>query len=114
MESLVTHHVGVNFDPANMILYGMGDPVSALDMLAPFVRQLHVKDAISSNAPDAWGVEVPVGAGVVDWRSFFDTITRRGIGGDLIIEREAGDRRIEDVRAAAERVRREHAEQMRG
>ena len=114
MESLVTHHVGVNFDPANMILYGMGDPVSSLDILAPFVRQLHVKDAISSNAPDAWGVEVPVGAGQVDWRSFFHTITRRRIGADLIIEREAGDRRVEDVRAAAERVRREHAEQMRG
>jgi sugar phosphate isomerase/epimerase len=113
MESLATHHVGVNFDPANMILYGMGDPVSSLDILAPFVRQLHVKDAISSNEPDAWGVEVPVGAGEVDWRSFFDTIRRRGIRADLVIEREAGDRRIEDVRAAAERMRREHTEQMR-
>jgi len=114
MESLVTHRVGVNFDPANMILYGMGDPVSSLELLAPFVRQLHVKDAISSNVPGTWGVEVAVGAGEVRWSSFFDTITRRGIAADLIIEREAGDDRMEDIRSAAERVRKEHAEQTRG
>ena len=92
--------VGVNFDPANMLLYGMGDPVQALARLAPWVRQIHVKDARRSAAPGEWGTEVPVGQGEVDWQAFFAVLRERGLAVDLVIERESGDDRTGDVRAA--------------
>ncbi len=98
--------VGVNFDPANMILYGMGDPVQALRRLAPWVRQVHIKDAVASERPGEWGTEVPVGEGDVDWAAFFATLRDAGLRVDLAIEREAGDRRVEDVRRAREVVAR--------
>jgi len=96
--------VGVNFDPANMLLYGMGDPVAALSALAPHVRQIHVKDARKSAVAGQWGEELPVGEGEVDWRAFFDVITQRGLDVDLMIEREAGTRRERDVARARVRI----------
>lgn len=95
---------GVNFDPANMLLYGMGDPVDALARLAPHVFQVHVKDALPSATPGEWGAEVPVGEGAVDWPAFFAVLASKAAPVDLMIEREAGDRRVADVRLAAERV----------
>jgi sugar phosphate isomerase/epimerase len=95
--------IGVNFDPANMILYGTGDPVVALRSLAPFVRQVHVKDALPSDSPGQWGVEKPAGEGAVEWPAFFEEVPA---GVDLVIEREAGEDRTGDVRQAAELIRR--------
>ncbi|MEW6071972.1 MAG: sugar phosphate isomerase/epimerase family protein [Planctomycetota bacterium] len=100
---------GVNFDPANMILYDQGDPVAALARLAPWVRQVHVKDAVRTTVPGAWGREVPAGEGEVDWPAFFDVLAARRLAVDLVIEREAGDRRIEDIRRARELAERELA-----
>ncbi|XOV74116.1 MAG: sugar phosphate isomerase/epimerase family protein [Phycisphaerales bacterium] len=105
--------VGVNFDPANMILYAMGDPVEALDRLAPHVVQIHVKDAIATDTPGRWGTEVPAGTGQVDWPAFFAVVRDHLPGIPLVIEREAGDRRIEDIRSAASLVQ-QHAEVIRG
>ncbi|MFB3431898.1 MAG: sugar phosphate isomerase/epimerase family protein [Phycisphaerales bacterium] len=105
--------VGVNFDPANMILYAMGDPVEALDRLAPHVVQIHVKDAIATDTPGRWGTEVPAGTGQVDWPAFFAVVRDHLPGIPLVIEREAGDRRIEDIRTAASLVQ-QHAEVIRG
>jgi sugar phosphate isomerase/epimerase len=92
--------VGVNFDPANLLLYDVDEPVAALAALAPWVRQIHVKDALRPRTPGAWGSEVPAGTGAVDWRAFFAVVRERGIDVDLVIEREAGDDRVADVRAA--------------
>lgn len=97
LEEMGLPDVGVNFDPANMVLYGMGDPVLALDQLAPHVFQLHVKDALPSTDPAQWGSEEAVGAGSVDWPGFFRVLRERQISGDLVIEREAGNQRVEDV-----------------
>lgn len=90
--------VGVNFDPANMILYGMGDPVAALQRLAPWVRQVHIKDARPPKNPGQWGTEVPAGEGEVDWPAFFRAFRAAGLEVDLVIEREAGHSRVDDVR----------------
>jgi len=92
---------GVNFDPANMILYGAGEPVAALGRLAPRVRQVHVKDARPAARPGDWGEEVPVGQGTVDWTAFAAAVRTLPRPVDLVIEREAGTRREEDVRVAA-------------
>ena len=100
--------VGVNFDPANMILYGMGDPVEGLELLAGRVVQIHVKDALPAGTPGTWGSEVPVGTGAVDWPSFFDAVFRLPRHVDLLVEREAGDRRAEDISTALDFLRATH------
>ncbi len=107
LEELERPAAGVNFDPANLLLYGMGDPIAALRLLAPHVRQMHVKDARRSKVPGTWGEEVPVGEGEVDWRAFFRIVREHPIEGDLVIEREAGSSRTADVRRAHDVVRRE-------
>ncbi len=100
--------VGVNFDPANMILYAMGDPLDAIETLAPWLRQVHIKDAIATKNPGTWGSEVPVGTGSVPWPAFLASISRIRIGGEglhLIIERESGACRDEDIVRARDLVR---------
>jgi sugar phosphate isomerase/epimerase len=100
---------GVNFDPANMILYGMGDPVAALALLAPHVLQIHVKDARAAKTAGAWGEEVAVGTGEVDWSAFFGVYREKKLAVDLMIEREAGDDRVGDISRARATVERELA-----
>ena len=97
--------VGVNFDPANMILYGMGDPIAAFTRLARHVAQVHLKDARPTDRPGTWGTETPLGDGAVRWPDFLYVYRDADLRCDLVIERESGDRRVEDVRSAAEYVR---------
>jgi len=98
--------VGVNFDPANMVLYGKGDPIEALARLAPRVVQVHIKDALPTQTPGTWGREVPAGTGAVDWEAFFRVLGSlpRRVG--LMIEREAGEDRTADIVAARHLVER--------
>lgn len=93
--------LGVNFDPANMILYGVGDPIAAVRELAPRLAQVHIKDAVPASAAGEWGREVAVGEGAVDWTRFFSTLRAVGFRGELMIEREAGEDRVGDIRRAA-------------
>jgi sugar phosphate isomerase/epimerase len=99
-------NIGVNFDPANMILYDKGDPVKALHVLAPWIRQVHIKDAKRTKVPFTWGEEVPVGSGEVDWRGFFSTFKHVIFNVNLVIEREYGNNRVTDIRKAREVVER--------
>lgn len=92
--------IGVNFDPANIILYGTGDPLTAFAALTPWVRQVHVKDALPAARPGVWGQEVVVGRGAVDWPAFFTLVDSRLPTVDLVIERESGEQRIADVQTA--------------
>ena len=96
--------VGVNFDPANMILYGTGEPAGALKQLAPFVRQIHIKDALPAESPGKWGSEVPVGQGGVDWDEFMAAANAIRPAVNYIIEREAGEGREHDIAAARDLV----------
>ena len=92
--------VGVNFDPANMILYGMGDPIESMGLLRDSIVQVHMKDAIATDTPGTWGTEVSAGDGQVDWDAFFEITHALDRSVDVIIEREAGDQRVEDIRTA--------------
>jgi sugar phosphate isomerase/epimerase len=79
----------VNFDPANMILYGVGEPLAALEQLGPHVRSVHCKDAKWSQQPgETWGREVALGEGDVDFQTFLQVLERIGYCGPLTIERE--------------------------
>ena len=102
LKKLDRPNVGVNFDPANMILYDKGDPVSALRTLGPWVKQCHLKDATRTKTPGTWGEEVRLGTGQVDWKGFFRALDSAGFKGNLNIEREAGKERVADIRAARE------------
>jgi L-ribulose-5-phosphate 3-epimerase len=104
LDELDRPNVGVNFDPANMILYEKGDPIQALRTLGPRLKQCHIKDATRTKVPGNWGEEVRVGTGEVDWPAFFKTLETLQFGGDLAIEREAGKQRVEDIRAARQVV----------
>jgi sugar phosphate isomerase/epimerase len=102
LKKLDRPNVGVNFDPANMILYDKGDPVAALRTLGPWVKQCHMKDAVRTKTPGTWGEEVRLGTGQVDWKGFFRALDAAGFKGNLNIEREAGNQRVADIRAARE------------
>jgi sugar phosphate isomerase/epimerase len=79
----------INFDPANMIMYGVGEPIPALETLAPYVRSVHCKDAKWAAQPgQQWGREVPLGQGDVDMEAFLRTLKKIGYDGPLTIERE--------------------------
>lgn len=106
LRALDHPNVGVNFDPANLILYGKDEPVAALRKLVSQVRQCHVKDAVRTKVPGTWGQEVPVGTGEVDWKGFFQVLDEGGFAGPLCIEREAGSDRVGDIRTAREYVER--------
>ena len=97
-------NIGINFDPANMILYDKGEPVQSLKTLAKHVKQCHIKDATKTKQPGTWGQEVVVGTGEVDWPAFFTVLDEAGFDGYLAIEREWGDTRVKDIRAAKEFV----------
>lgn len=94
--------IGINFDPANMILYGMDDPASAIEMLKDKIVQVHLKDAIPTEQQGTWGSEVPVGQGAVNWEHFFRTIQSLPNEIDVLIERESRTGRIEDIIEARE------------
>jgi sugar phosphate isomerase/epimerase len=101
LDDIDRGNVGVNFDPANMILYGMGDPIAALTTLLPRVRQIHVKDALPTHEPGTWGREVAAGAGGVDWPAFFEIAMKIQPPVNFLIERESGSgSREPDIEAA--------------
>lgn len=106
LEQLNHPAIGVNFDPANIILYDKGDPIESVKVLAPWVKHIHIKDANRTEQPGTWGAEVPWGDGQVGTEKFLNTLTEIGFDGALAIEREAGDDRPGDIKLAAERLSR--------
>ena len=93
--------LGVNFDPANMVLYGKGNPVYALETLKPWVKHVHIKDARKSSVSDQWGEEVPWSEGDFNNEEFLNTLNSIDYKGALAIEREAGTQRSSDIQYAA-------------
>jgi L-ribulose-5-phosphate 3-epimerase len=91
LDDLKCPNLKVNFDPANMLLYDKDDPIQAVELLAPDIRTVHVKDANRPTVPGQWGEEVPLGKGQTDTRTFLLTLKRVGYTGPLFIEREVGD-----------------------
>ena len=97
--------VGINFDPANMILYGKGEPATAMKTLAPWIKQIHVKDAVFTETPGTWGAETRWGDGQVGADAFIDELLAIGFTGNFVIEREGGNDRPADIAHAIERIR---------
>jgi L-ribulose-5-phosphate 3-epimerase len=99
-------NLGINFDPANMILYGTGDPIDALEVLRHHVLSVHCKDGTwPPGEPGAHGTKLgterPLGKGDVDLAGFLARLRRIGYDGPLAVERESSDpvQRMNDIRA---------------
>jgi sugar phosphate isomerase/epimerase len=94
----------INFDPANMILYGTGDPIEALEVLAKHVLTVHCKDGDwpDRDQPEALGKETALGEGSVELSRFIHKLKEIGYRGVLSIEREEPDavRKAEDIKKA--------------
>ena len=79
----------INFDPANMILYGTGEPIEALKKVGKYVRSIHCKDGKwAEKRGEQWGQEVPLGDGDVGMENYLRTLDEIGYTGPLTIERE--------------------------
>jgi sugar phosphate isomerase/epimerase len=101
MGSVGRDNIGANFDPANMILYGVGDPVEAVGLLKEQIAHVHMKDANASSKPGQdWGEEVVLGTGEAEIPRIVSKLRACGYAGPLIIEREAGNQRLTDIRSA--------------
>jgi len=92
LDDLKSPHLKVNFDPANMLLYDKDHPLAVLELLAPDIHSVHVKDAFRPTTAGSWGREVPLGQGQTDTTGFIRMLHTLGFQGALIIEREVGDR----------------------
>jgi L-ribulose-5-phosphate 3-epimerase len=92
---------GVNFDLANLILYGKANPVDAIETLAPYIQGIHAKDGLWPTNPKELGREVPIGKGKVDFPRIIARLKELHYQGAVTIEREiSGAQQLEDVRAA--------------
>lgn len=91
----------INFDPANLILYGSGEPIGALRELAPLVVSVHAKDGDwpPKGVAGALGTERPLGQGAVGMEQFVRTLQEIGYQGTLNVEREIEDQaeRLRDM-----------------
>jgi L-ribulose-5-phosphate 3-epimerase len=92
---------GVNFDLANLILYGKANPADAIELLGPYVQGIHAKDGLWPTNPKELGEEVPIGKGKVDFPRILARLKELDYRGAVTIEREiSGPQQVEDVRAA--------------
>ena len=81
------------------VLYGVGDPVEAVGILADKIVHCHMKDATWSDKPaQEWGEEVVLGSGQADIPRIVSKLRAQGYTGPLVIEREAGDNRVGDIK----------------
>lgn len=92
---------GVNFDLANLILYGKANPVDAIELLGPYVQGIHAKDGLFPTNPRDLGKEVPIGKGKVDFPRIIERLKQLNYQGAVTIEREiSGPQQTADVREA--------------
>jgi len=89
IQQVQRSNLKINFDPANMILYGTGEPIEALRKVGAHVRSVHCKDGTWSDEPGkTWGAEVPLGEGDVGMDHYLQALKEIGYTGALTIERE--------------------------
>lgn len=99
MKDVGLDNQGVNLDTANLILYGKGNPVDALDVIGHYVHGLHAKDGLFPTDPRQLGEEVPIGEGRADFPKLFRRLKELNYRGPVTIEREiSGPRQMEDIK----------------
>jgi len=104
IEDVGTGNLGVNLDPANLILYGMANPVDALDVFGRHVKGVHAKDGAYPTNGRQLGKEKALGQGKVDFPALIGRLKNEfGYTGPITIEREiSGDQQVADIKMAVE------------
>lgn len=98
MQEVGAPNLGVNLDPANLLVYGKGNPVDALDIIGIYVRGVHAKDGEYPTDGRKLGVEKPLGEGRVNFPLLLAKLKAQGYDGALTIEREiSGPQQIADI-----------------
>ncbi len=98
IEDIGLDNLGINLDPANLILYGKANPVDALDIIGKYVRDVHGKDGCYPTDGKNLGEETPLGKGKVNYPQFVAKLKEVGYDGTITIEREiTGDEQIRDI-----------------
>lgn len=93
-----TDNIFINYDTANLILYGKANPVDGLDVIGKYVKSLHAKDGLYPTDPKELGKEVPIGEGKVDFPRVFRRLKELNFKGFIVIEREiSGPKQAEDI-----------------
>jgi L-ribulose-5-phosphate 3-epimerase len=107
MDGVDRPNLRINFDPANLILYGTGDPIAALDVLGPWIASVHAKDGDWPVAVGQLGIERRLGEGSVGMERFVDKLKQIGYRGGLFVEREVEPlaTRLADMRFGIELLR---------
>ncbi len=101
IEDVGRHNVGINLDPANLLMYGKANPLDAMDVFGRYVRAVHAKDGEYPTDGKNLGVEKALGEGRVDFPALIRKLKDHGFDGPVIIERETGgDRTWNDILAA--------------
>ena len=91
-------NVGINLDPANLILYGKANPLDAVEIFGKYVKGMHAKDGIWPNREEFLGKEVPLGEGMVNFPLLLRRLKALGYERPVTIEREiSGQKQIEDI-----------------
>jgi L-ribulose-5-phosphate 3-epimerase len=99
IQDVGSENMGINLDPANLLMYGKANPVDALDTFGEWVRGVHAKDGDYPTDGDSLGKEKPLGEGKVNFPVLVPKLKACGFTGALTIEREiSGDKQIEDIK----------------
>lgn len=102
-KTLGKGNVGINLDPANLIMYGKANPVDALEVFGEYVRGIHGKDGMYPTDGHYLGAEMPLGQGKVNYPAFIAKLKEVGYDGDITIEREiTGEEQKKDIMMAKE------------
>ena len=101
IEDVGLDNLSANLDTANLILYGKGEPVGAMDVIGKHVRGLHAKDGLYPTDPKQLGKEVAIGKGRVDFPELIRRLRKLNYTGPITIEREiSGPEQESDIRAS--------------
>lgn len=101
IEDIGTDNLGINLDPANLLMYGKANPIDALDVFGQWVRGVHAKDGEYPTDGRNLGKEKPMGEGRVNFPVLVPKLKSMGYRGALTIEREiSGEKQVEDIKRA--------------
>lgn len=108
IEDAGLDNFGINLDPANLLMYGKGNPIDALDVFGKYVTNLHVKDGLCPTNGRELGREVQVGTGKVHFPEFIRKLKSIGFDGEMVIEREIreGAEQNRDIRETIDNLQR--------
>lgn len=105
IEAIGTANLGINFDTANLILYGKANSADAIDVFGKHIRNTHIKDGLYPTSGSALGKQVQVGEGRADLPLLMRKLLEIGYDGPWVIEREiSGPKQTEDIIASREMI----------